>query len=81
MEEHVSQAANLSTDGLAFTDASIILRALVLGLLILVTVVGMYHARMKYVWFISISLFFVIDDLSARGNNFSRNCSIIWAVK
>ncbi|XP_068980741.1 5-hydroxytryptamine receptor isoform X2 [Bombus flavifrons] len=40
MEEHVNQAANSSTDGLAFTDASIILRALVLGLLILVTVVG-----------------------------------------
>lgn len=49
MEEHVNQAANLSTDGLAFTDASIILRALVLGLLILVTVVGMYQARLKYV--------------------------------
>ncbi|XP_076377202.1 serotonin receptor [Megalopta genalis] len=41
MEEHVSQAAgNSSADGLVFTDASIILRALVLGLLILVTVVG-----------------------------------------
>ncbi|XP_076748597.1 serotonin receptor [Xylocopa sonorina] len=40
MEEHVNQAGNSSTDGLAFTDASIILRALVLGLLILVTVVG-----------------------------------------
>ncbi|XP_076679259.1 serotonin receptor [Andrena cerasifolii] len=48
MEEHVNQARNSSTegdgdgdgDGLVFTDASIILRALVLGLLILVTVVG-----------------------------------------
>lgn len=40
MEEHVSQAANSSSEGLAFSDASIILRALVLGLLILVTVVG-----------------------------------------
>ncbi|KZC10424.1 PREDICTED: 5-hydroxytryptamine receptor 2B-like [Dufourea novaeangliae] len=40
MEEHVSQAGNSSTDGLVFSDASIILRALVLGLLILVTVVG-----------------------------------------
>ncbi|XP_076661315.1 serotonin receptor [Halictus rubicundus] len=41
MEEHISQAAgNSSADGFVFTDASIILRALVLGLLILVTVVG-----------------------------------------
>ncbi|XP_076633217.1 serotonin receptor isoform X1 [Colletes latitarsis] len=40
MEEHVNQAGNSSADGLVFTDASIILRALVLGLLILVTVVG-----------------------------------------
>ncbi|XP_017877534.1 5-hydroxytryptamine receptor 2B-like [Ceratina calcarata] len=40
MEKHVNQAGNSSTDGLAFTDASIILRALVLGLLILITVVG-----------------------------------------
>ncbi|XP_076285604.1 serotonin receptor [Lasioglossum baleicum] len=41
MEEHVSQAAgNSSADGFVFTDASMILRALVLGLLILVTVVG-----------------------------------------
>ncbi|KOC66555.1 5-hydroxytryptamine receptor [Habropoda laboriosa] len=40
MEEHVNQAGNSSTDGLVFTDASIILRALVLGLLILVTIVG-----------------------------------------
>ncbi|XP_029036091.1 5-hydroxytryptamine receptor 2B-like [Osmia bicornis bicornis] len=40
MEEHVNQAGNSSTDGLVFTDASIILRALVLGLLILVTVFG-----------------------------------------
>ncbi|XP_003400301.1 5-hydroxytryptamine receptor isoform X1 [Bombus terrestris] len=40
MEEHVNQSTNSSTDGLSFIDASIILRALVLGLLILVTVVG-----------------------------------------
>ncbi|XP_076389039.1 serotonin receptor [Megachile rotundata] len=40
MEEHVNQAGNSSMDGLVFTDASIILRALVLGLLILVTVFG-----------------------------------------
>lgn len=36
----MNQAGNSSTDGLVFTDASIILRALVLGLLILVTVFG-----------------------------------------
>ncbi|XP_061939724.1 5-hydroxytryptamine receptor 2B isoform X2 [Apis cerana] len=40
MEEHVNQTRNSTSDGLVFTDASIILRTLVLGLLILVTVVG-----------------------------------------
>ncbi|KAG7189290.1 hypothetical protein KM043_008841 [Ampulex compressa] len=40
MEGNVDRAGNSSADNLVFTDASIILRALVLGLLILVTVVG-----------------------------------------
>ncbi|XP_003692657.1 5-hydroxytryptamine receptor-like isoform X1 [Apis florea] len=40
MEEHVNQTRNSTSEGLVFTDASIILRTLVLGLLILVTVVG-----------------------------------------
>lgn len=43
---------NSSSDGLVFTDASIILRTLVLGLLILVTVVGKFFQSL----FLSLSL-------------------------
>lgn len=53
MEEHVNQTSrNSSSDGLVFTDASIILRTLVLGLLILVTVVGKFFQSL----FLSLSL-------------------------